>query len=71
VNVAVSWGGTEEEYAALKVAVARNCACVWTDETRTVYCGACYMLENDQRALNGLVMCLRAAAALKEEEFSD
>jgi hypothetical protein len=56
---------TSTEIAELKRAILRSCTC--EPEGR---CSACFMLDTDQRAINGLIWVRRTLLArLLEEEF--
>jgi hypothetical protein len=56
---------TPSEIAELKRAILRSCTC--DPEHR---CSACFMLDTDQRAINGLIWVRRTLLArLLEEEF--
>jgi hypothetical protein len=56
---------TPVEISELKRAILRNCTC--DPEHR---CSACFMLDSDQRAINGLIWVRRTLLArLLEEEF--
>lgn len=62
-------GYSGDERKALETAVRRNCACEFTDSVLTKRCEPCSMLENDARALNGLLFNRRKKSCLFKGEF--
>src|ERR1051326_6901234 len=66
----VVWNGSQSEARDLQVAVAYYCTCTFNEMVGDVNeeCPAHYMLERDQRALDGLLFGRWIAERLRHEE---
>jgi hypothetical protein len=67
---ATVWHGTQTESFDLMAAVGRNCTCEIASVTgmRLSTCPPHQMLDEDQRALDGLLFMRRMAERLQREE---
>jgi hypothetical protein len=67
----VLWHGTQRDSFDLVSAIAHNCTCEFgLMGVRLSTCSAHRMLEEDQRALDGLLFVRSMAERLQREEFS-
>ena len=68
----VVWNGSQSEARDLQVAVAHYCTCTFNEMVGYVIeeCAAHYMLERDQRALDGLLFGRWISERLRYEEWA-
>ncbi len=66
----VTWHGSAAEYRDLVRGVGRNCCCEYGMNVRTC-CSAHRMINEDQRALDGLLFARRMADRLRSEEWME
>lgn len=67
-----NWHGLPGEWERLVRAAERNCSCLTTvTGIRISTCSLHHLLEEDQRALDGLLFTRRIAAQLVREEFTE
>jgi hypothetical protein len=68
----VVWHGTLNERRELSKAMRHNCACEFSRiGVRLSTCASHHMLNEDQRALDGLLFARRIAGRLRHEEGLD
>jgi hypothetical protein len=66
----VTWHGSAAEYRDLVRGVGHNCCCENGMGVRTC-CSAHHMINEDQRALDGLLFARRMADRLRREEWME